>query len=326
MYTDLSPIIVEGQTTSEEIRLACTAGNHLLPPIPHICRLVMTSIHTSNIMQNMQQQQETSALNLQFPDAKIRTISSILNVCERTTMNMERDSIANTIKAIVIICLKFVNKEDLFKSIIPDFYIDWEYVRGQSTAGNSKKNILGDAATWLHLMQFVDFSECGIPDRVMQQQYPPLYCLHSGIMSAGTGGRLNFSDACKMLILNNIEGLTTKRMIELHTSSRLNCNTHLICAGIVSALADERHGADVYEKTFKYVLGSLMKVDEAGLAQHIAHYKQTAAARAKAWEIKAIQSRVTHDLCTDVKASAQHFTDSVSYILQISERHVIFTL
>lgn len=60
----------------------------------------------------------------------------------------------------------------------------------------------------------------------------------------------------------------------------------------MSSLADERHGADVYEKTFKYVLGSLIEVDEKGLAQHISHYRQTAAARTKAWEMKAIQSKV----------------------------------
>jgi hypothetical protein len=65
-----------------------------------------------------------------------------------------------------------------------------------------------------------------------------------------------------------------------------------LCAGIVSTLADERHGSDVYEETFKYVIGSLLIVDESMLAQHIAHYKQTSAARAKAWELKAIQNKV----------------------------------
>ena len=64
-------------------------------------------------------------------------------------------------------------------------------------------------------------------------------------------------------------------------------------AGIVSALADERHGHEVYEETFQYVLGTLAKVDEAALAQHIAHYKQTAAARIKAWEMKAVQGKVS---------------------------------
>lgn len=42
----------------------------------------------------------------------------------------------------------------------------------------------------------------------------------------------------------------------------------------------------------RYVLGALMKVDEQSLAQHIAHFKQTAAVRVKAWEMKAIQSRI----------------------------------
>ena len=42
-------------------------------------------------------------------------------------------------------------------------------------------------------------------------------------------------------------------MIEHHTSSRMNCNTHAICSSIVSALADERHSAEVYEETFRYV-------------------------------------------------------------------------
>ena len=74
---------------------------------------------------------------------------------------------------------------------------------------------------------------------------------------------------------------------------RIALNQPLRSTGIVSSLADERHGPEVYEKTFKYILGTLMKVDEKGLALHIAHYKQTAASRAKAWEMKAVQSRVS---------------------------------
>lgn len=72
------------------------------------------------------------------------------------------------------------------------------------------------------------------------------------------------------------------------------CNPSVrLCTGIISRLADERHGADVYEETFKYVIGTLMKVDEKSLAQHIAHYKQTKQARDKAWIMKAVQSRVS---------------------------------
>ncbi len=177
-------------------------------------------------------------------DARIQTISSILNLCERATINMEREGIANAVKAIIIICMKFVDKEALFKAVLPGMYIDWEYVRAQlSSAGGTgsggasgassqaKKNLLGDSQTWLHMMQFLNFGEATMPDRVLQMQHPTLYCMHAATTAAGAGKTLKFDDVSKLLILNNIEGLTSKMMIELYTSSRLNCNTHAICSG-----------------------------------------------------------------------------------------------
>jgi hypothetical protein len=222
--------------------------------------------------------------NAATSDSKIRAISSILNLCKRATINMEREGISNAIKAIIIICMKYVDKEALFKAVLPNMYIDWEYVRAQgggggggggslhaasahcqqssqslataTTAGsshapasigggerstarlplhnnnsNNKRNLLGDGQTWLHVMQFLDFGEPKILDRTLQRQYPPLYCMHSAILASGTNGRLNFNDACKILILNIIEGLTSKMMIELHTTVRLNCSTLAISSG-----------------------------------------------------------------------------------------------
>jgi hypothetical protein len=226
-------------------------------------------------------------------DSRIRTISSIISICERTTINIEKEGISNMVKAIVIISLKYVNKEALFKAILPDMFIDWDYVRNQSIMSSGKKNFLGDSASWLNLVHFMDFGALSLPDPVLQTKYPPLHCLHTAITKAsGTRGKLDFGDACKLLILNNIDGLTSKMMIEHHTSSRMNCNTHAICSGIVSALADERHSSDVYEDTFKYVIGTLMNVNEKALADNIAHYKQTKMARDKAWILKAVQSKI----------------------------------
>ncbi len=81
-----------------------------------------------------------------------------------------------------------------------------------------------------------------------------------------------------------------QRLSRTTTFPLTRTHTH---AGIVSALADERHGKDVYESSFKYVLGTLLKVDEKLLADHIAHYRLASAARTKAWELKAIQSKVS---------------------------------
>ncbi len=110
----------------------------------------------------------------------------------------------------MIICMKFVDKEALFKSVLPDMYIDWEYVRAQgfltgsswssvsssggggSSGGGSamvmqhakKTNLLGDSHTWLHLIQFLDFGDLKMPDRILQAQHPPLYCMHSCLFFA----------------------------------------------------------------------------------------------------------------------------------------------
>ena len=105
-------------------------------------------------------------------DAKVRTIASIINLCERTTINMEREGIANAVRAIVVISMKFVNKEATFKSILPDMYIDWDYIKNQSVfQPGGKKNLLGDAGIWLQLVQFMDFGQLvPLPMPVLQSR------------------------------------------------------------------------------------------------------------------------------------------------------------
>lgn len=275
-------------------------------------------------------------------DAKVAAISALLTLCERATINLG-DSLTNAVKACIIVCLKFVDKRAVYEALLPDLFIDWEYVTGTShqsaaekprllypTEGNiavanaaaassscnsasslssylrgiasKKTNLLGDSDVWLQLMQFIDFGELKIPERLLQQQHPPLYCMHSEIVSqmAGRANKLNFSDTCKLLLLNNIEGLSSRTVLELYTSSRLNQNTYALCSSIVNTLADERHASSVYEDAFKYILSNgVLKVDEVLLAKYIAHFKLTADARKKAWELRHIQNKVSRwVLCT----------------------------
>ncbi len=57
------------------------------------------------------------------------------------------------------------------------------------------------------------------------------FCL-AAIASSEAGGALKFNDACKLLVLNNIDGLTSRMVIELFTSEKLKRNTHTICTGV----------------------------------------------------------------------------------------------
>lgn len=235
-------------------------------------------------------------------DAKINAISSFLTLCERSTINLN-ESLTNAVKAAIIICLKFVDKEALFRDVLPDTFIDWEYVKAQytsstcsssgvasrlvsslmspssssysllaGTGGSSNllskmrgnANLLGDSAVWLQIMQFIDFGNLKLSERLLQQQHPPLFCLYVAVMShvrnnsskknsTEEAPQLDFSDVCKLLVLNNVEGLSARSIIEMHTSSRLNQNTYTLCNNIVSTLADERHSSEVYQEAFRYV-------------------------------------------------------------------------
>jgi hypothetical protein len=179
-------------------------------------------------------------------EAKVAAISALLTLCERATINLN-ESLTNAVKACIVVCLKFVDKRAVYDALLKDAFIDWEYITGSAiaqterpkllypteenlavanaaaaaSASNSssslnsylrgksakKTNLLGDSDVWLQLLQFVDFGDLKLPERLLQQQYPPLYCMHSAIAAqmVGKANRLNFSDTCKQLLLNNIE-------------------------------------------------------------------------------------------------------------------------
>ena len=118
--------------------------------------------------------------------------------------------------------------------------------------------MLGDSGTWLHIMQFVDFGELKLPEMSLQKKYPPLFSMYSAVMSQCTnhqekGKWLNFSDVCKLLLLNNIDGLVTRYIVEKHTSMRLNQNTYALCNSIVNTLADDRHSSAEYQEAFRFL-------------------------------------------------------------------------
>jgi hypothetical protein len=74
--------------------------------------------------------------SLQVSDDKITAISSFLNLCEKATINLN-ESLSDSLKACIIVSLKFVDKEILFKDVLPSSFIDWEYVRGFQSSSSS---------------------------------------------------------------------------------------------------------------------------------------------------------------------------------------------
>lgn len=141
-------------------------------------------------------------------------VASILSACNRATIDFDSD-VQGSIRALIVVSMKYIDKRDLFSAVMKESsFVDWQYIDNARLPG---KNILGDSSTWLRMMQFTSFGSLDIPESEMQSQYPPLWCIYNSLRSSGAfdstplnsarAYSMNFSDACKMCILNNIEGV-----------------------------------------------------------------------------------------------------------------------
>ena len=54
-------------------------------------------------------------------------IASILRVCNNGTINFD-ESPSNAVKMIVSICLKFIDKKKLVEAVLPETFVDWNFV------------------------------------------------------------------------------------------------------------------------------------------------------------------------------------------------------
>lgn len=141
-------------------------------------------------------------------------VASVLSACNRATIDVDSD-VQGSIKALIIVSMKYINKQELFATVMDKAsFVDWQYIDNARPPG---QNILGDSSIWLKMMHFADFGPLEMPDSEMRVQYPPLWCIYNSLRSSGAfesthtgparGYSMNFSDACKMCILNNIEGV-----------------------------------------------------------------------------------------------------------------------
>jgi hypothetical protein len=219
-------------------------------------------------------------------------IGTLIRLCDRLTISIGEDSsdMIDVSKTVLITCMKFVDREKLFTSSLLDKYVDWSVVPNTT----AKTNLLGESPVWLEFVKFLDFGELLVSETIMQNQHPPLWCIynslkHHDILStpstmnniSGTNSsvestviqKLTFDDACKLCLLNNIIGLSSKTITDQYLSYRLKKSTFSMSSTILSALADERHSTDVYLKTMQYLL-SLLTVKHAELHTNVLHFRQ----------------------------------------------------
>jgi len=60
---------------------------------------------------------------------KSRMIEFFLDICKGATIEINPGDPRNAVLAVCIASLKFVDREQLMKDILPDVYVDWCFVK-----------------------------------------------------------------------------------------------------------------------------------------------------------------------------------------------------
>lgn len=230
---------------------------------------------------------------------RMRMMGSLLNVCRKGTIELGKETVHSSVQAVVIVCLKFVDRRALLESVLPGQFIDWGYVEGQRASG--VRNHLGDSVVWITLMSFLHFRHHGLSDTVLLREYPLLHGICAALRSTkcmdpksgGTGptfrkqatDQLDFDDVCKIFLLVNLEDIPSKHVVDMYTTGRMKSNPGIATGAIVAAIADMRHSMEEYASTLAFVL-SLMHGDCEGLLQLLHHYQLRAADTKQTWILK----------------------------------------
>jgi hypothetical protein len=176
----------------------------------------------------------------------------------------QKDTATLPVKALVL-SLKYVDRQTLFSTLFPYDFADWDLA--ERTIGPST-NTLGDAETWLTLLGLLDWPNLSEKHRVeIETQHPPLALIKSALKEHGldTPG---WGTACRVLILQLIQGLQCMHAIELLTTRLLARNTHESTMKLLAGLYDTKHLPEDYLKTLFFVLcKENLSTDESTLAQ-----------------------------------------------------------
>jgi hypothetical protein len=178
--------------------------------------------------------------------------------------NMEQRDLPALALKCVVLSLKFVDRRALFEALFPGSFADWGLVElmGQG-------NALGDAEAWLCLLGLLDWPGLTDKDRLDIEANHALLAQIKAALRASNMDAPGWGMACRVLILQMIQGLQSKHAVELLTSRLLSRNTRDGTMQLLAALYDAKHLPEAYLVTLQHVL-SRAAVNEAVLAQTMA--------------------------------------------------------
>ena len=182
--------------------------------------------------------------------------------------NMDSKDLPTLALKCLALSLKYVDRRSLFEALFPEQYADWALV--ERTLG-SQNNALGDAEAWLSLLGLLQWPGLTEKERThIECRHPPLAQMKAALKAQNLDSP-GYNTACRVLILQLIEGLQSMHAIELLTTRMLARNTRESTMKLLAGLYDSKHLPETYLQTLCYILSpEKISVDHASLTQTMA--------------------------------------------------------
>ncbi len=163
--------------------------------------------------------------------------------------NIDHKDLPSLVIKTAIISLKYIDNRALFEHLFPDQFADWKLIENNLKIKHI--NALGDAEPWLCLLSLLEWPS--IQDKSIDKIYPPLAQIKSALKTQNLD-QPGWTVACRVLILQLIQGLQSMHAIELLTSRLLQKNTRDSTMQLLASLYDSKHLPSAYFDTLAFIL------------------------------------------------------------------------
>ena len=164
----------------------------------------------------------------------------------------------------IVLSLKYINRREIFNTLFPEHFADWDLVeRALGTA----QNALGDAETWLTLLSVMEWTMGDREKGEIDLHHSCLSQIKMGLKAQNLDSP-GWTSACRVFILQMVQGLQSVHAIELLTSRMLSRNTRESTMLFLAGLYDTKHLPEAYTRTLVYILSPpRLQINEQVLSQ-----------------------------------------------------------
>lgn len=175
-----------------------------------------------------------------------KAISNFVRFCEDVAVD-PLDSCASYRKALLC-TFKCVDKRSMYTAVYGDDgkFLDWENVEKQS------RNRIGDATTCIEFLTYCCMDEVSKQERQLCHEHPLISNFRQSLQ--GSGLDIEFQECCRLIVLNNLVGISGSQVTELFLSWLLNADVHNRVLKCMGMMVDFRYSTSEYTAALGAIL------------------------------------------------------------------------